>query len=124
MVRLGIGLYGIDSSHASEKSPLNTVARLVTCVSQIKELKKGDTVGYNRRGVMPRDGKVATVKIGYADGYDRKLGNGMGKMMINGQLRRCIPVSNLMWTGYPVRPADESALRKLLITRSPCPSWL
>lgn len=112
MVRLGIGLYGIDSSLTSEKSPLNTVARLVTCVSQIKELKKGDTVGYNRRGVMPRDGKVATVKIGYADGYDRKLGNGMGKMMINGQLvptigNICMDMCMLDITGVSVEEGDE-----------------
>lgn len=112
MVRLGIGLYGIDSSHLSEKSPLSTVARLITCVSQIKELKKGDTVGYNRRGVMPQDGKVATVKIGYADGYDRKLGNGAGKMLINGQLvptigNICMDMCMLDITGVSAEEGDE-----------------
>lgn len=112
MVRLGIGLYGIDSSHLSEKSPLSTVARLITCVSQIKELKKGDTVGYNRRGVMQQDGKVATVKIGYADGYDRKLGNGAGKMLINGQLvptigNICMDMCMLDITGVSAEEGDE-----------------
>jgi len=112
MVRLGIGLYGVDSSHSVDKSPLNTVARLVTCVSQIKELRKGETVGYNRRGVMLHDGRVATVKIGYADGYDRKLGNGIGHMLINGQLvptigNICMDMCMLDVTGVPVEEGDE-----------------
>jgi len=112
MVRLGIGLYGVDSSVSSMKSPLHTVARLVTCVSQIKELSKGDTVGYNRRGVMLHDGKVATVKIGYADGYDRKLGNGVGQMLINGHLvptigSICMDMCMLDVTGVDVEEGDE-----------------
>lgn len=112
MVRLGIGLYGIDSSHSPGKSPLDTVARLVTCVSQIKELRKGETVGYNRRGVMLHDGRVATVKIGYADGYDRKLGNGNGNMIINGHLvptigNICMDMCMLDITGVPVEEGDE-----------------
>ncbi|WP_407426046.1 bifunctional UDP-N-acetylmuramoyl-tripeptide:D-alanyl-D-alanine ligase/alanine racemase [Arcticibacter sp.] len=112
MVRLGIGLYGIDSSHSPDKSPLDTVARLVTCVSQIKELRQGETVGYNRRGVMRHDGKVATVKIGYADGYDRKLGNGTGQMIINGHLvptigSICMDMCMLDITGVPVEEGDE-----------------
>lgn len=112
MVRLGIGLYGVDSSHTKDKSPLHTVARLVTCVSQIKELRKGDTVGYNRRGVMPHDGRVATVKIGYADGYDRKLGNGIGHMLINGHLvptigNICMDMCMLDVTGVSVEEGDE-----------------
>jgi alanine racemase len=85
MVRLGIGLYGIDHSFGG-KSPLNTVTSLKTSISQIKMLKPGETVGYNRRGMLPNGGKIATVKIGYADGYHRKLGNGVGKMLINGHI--------------------------------------
>lgn len=112
MVRLGIGLYGIDSSHSLDNSALETVARLVTCVSQIKELRKGDTVGYNRRGVMMHDGKVATVKIGYADGYNRKLGNGIGHMLINGHLvptigSICMDMCMLDVTDIPVEEGDE-----------------
>lgn len=84
MVRLGIGLYGIDSVYKTESSPLETVAVLKTTISQIKHLRKGETVGYNRRGVMLKDGKIATVKIGYADGYSRKLGLGAGRMLVNG----------------------------------------
>ncbi len=84
MVRLGIGLYGIDSAYGQRNTPLDTVAVLKSTISQIKHLRKGETVGYNRRGVMQRDGKIATVKIGYADGYSRKFGLGQASMLVNG----------------------------------------
>lgn len=89
MVRLGIGFYGVDStSRANDK--LENVLTLKTNISQIKHLRKGDTVGYGRKGVMPQDGKIATLKIGYADGISRRLGNGKGKMWVNNQLVRTI----------------------------------
>ena len=84
MVRLGIGLYGIDVER--HDLPLREVSSLKTNVTQIKYLAAGETVGYNRHGVLLRDSKIATIKIGYADGYDRRVGNGVGKMMVNGCL--------------------------------------
>lgn len=83
MVRLGIGLYGISGN---KRVPLQTVATLKTTVSQIKRIKKGETVSYNRRGVAKEDSVIATLRIGYADGYSRRLGNGVGKVWVNGQL--------------------------------------
>lgn len=84
MVRLGIGLYGVPTN--SEKHlPLQPVARLKTGITQIKHIEAGETIGYNRKGKLSGGGTIATVKIGYADGYNRRLGNGVGKMMINGQ---------------------------------------
>ncbi|RYG06027.1 MAG: alanine racemase, partial [Chitinophagaceae bacterium] len=77
MVRLGIGLYGFDSALANNRS-LQTTMVLKTTVTQVKILNAGETVGYSRRGVMPNGGKIATVKIGYADGYNRAFGNGVG----------------------------------------------
>ena len=85
MVRLGIGLYGVDSA-GSHQALLLPAATLRSTIAQIKHLKKGETVGYNRRGVMSRDSVIATVRIGYADGYSRKLGHGIGKMSVMGQL--------------------------------------
>lgn len=81
MVRLGIGLYGIDLSFGND-SPLQTVTSLKTTISQIKQIPAGDTIGYNRAGKMPNGGTIATVKIGYADGYNTELGNGVGKMLL------------------------------------------
>lgn len=81
MVRLGIGLYGAAYSN----NKLQEVATLKTTISQIKSVKKGETVGYNRKGVVMQDTRIATIAIGYADGYDRRLSNGTGKVCINGQ---------------------------------------
>ena len=83
MVRLGIGLYGIDATPKVQHR-LQHVTTLKTTISQIKNLKKGETIGYSRKGVAVKDMRTATVKIGYADGYPRILSNGKGKMMING----------------------------------------
>jgi alanine racemase len=85
MVRLGIGLYGVESD-PEHRLDLKTVATLKTTIAQLKHLKKGETVSYNRRSAVKRDSVIATVRIGYADGYPRRLGNGKGKLLINGQL--------------------------------------
>ncbi|MCW3116619.1 MAG: UDP-N-acetylmuramoyl-tripeptide--D-alanyl-D-alanine ligase [Chitinophagaceae bacterium] len=84
MVRLGIGLYGIDSADTG-KLDLLPVASLKSTIAQLKHLKKGESVSYNRKGIVSRDSTIATVRIGYADGYSRKLGNGSGKMLVNGK---------------------------------------
>jgi alanine racemase len=84
MVRLGIGLYGIDSAVPASDNALQPIATLKTSVSQVKKIMAGETIGYNRNGSLLRDGKIATVRIGYADGYLRAFGNGTGKMMIRG----------------------------------------
>lgn len=80
MVRLGIGLYGATQGAIA----LEPVIQLTTTISQIRHLKKGDTVGYNRAGVLLRDSIIATVRLGYADGYSRQLGLGKGAMWVNG----------------------------------------
>ncbi|WP_293885593.1 bifunctional UDP-N-acetylmuramoyl-tripeptide:D-alanyl-D-alanine ligase/alanine racemase [Sphingobacterium sp. UBA1498] len=84
MVRLGIGLYGVDIER--HDLPIREASILKTNVTQIKYLAATETVGYNRHGVLHRDSKIATIKIGYADGYDRRFGNGVGQMMVNGVL--------------------------------------
>lgn len=91
MVRLGIGLYGIDSVH-SQKLNLQTVATLKSTVAQTKHLKKGESVSYNRQTIMHQDSVIATIRIGYADGYPRRLGNGIGKIWIKGKLAPVVGV--------------------------------
>lgn len=86
MVRLGIGLYGIDSSVPTTDQALQPVARLKTSVAQVKKIGAGDTISYGRSGSLLKDGKIATVRIGYADGYLRAFGNGVGKMLVKGTL--------------------------------------
>ncbi|RYF69614.1 MAG: alanine racemase, partial [Cytophagaceae bacterium] len=85
MVRLGIGLYGVESSQ-TEPSLLRPVGTLTTTISQIKTVIAGETVGYSRRGVVDHDSRIATLALGYADGYDRRLGNGVGSVWVNGVL--------------------------------------
>ena len=107
MVRLGIGLYGVD-----EKQALQNVTTLRTTISQIKHILKGDSVGYGRMGVVTRDSSIATVRIGYADGYPRVLGNGAGKMLVNGKLAPvigniCMDMTMLDITGIAAVEGEE-----------------
>ncbi|NOU17238.1 MAG: bifunctional UDP-N-acetylmuramoyl-tripeptide:D-alanyl-D-alanine ligase/alanine racemase [Bacteroidales bacterium] len=83
MVRLGIGLYGVSSI---DQDRLQNVSTLKTHVIQVKQLKSGETVGYNRKGKITKPSTIATIPIGYADGLDRKLGNGNGRFLLNGKL--------------------------------------
>jgi alanine racemase len=85
MVRLGIGLYGIDRNEKMQ-AQLRNVTKLTTTVSQIKRVNAGETVGYGRNARLEKDSVIATVRIGYADGYPRRLGNGIGKMLVHGVL--------------------------------------
>lgn len=110
MVRIGIGLYGFDA--ALDKGELHTVATLKTTVTQIKQLPDNETVGYGRRGNLPNGGQIATVKIGYADGYSRAFGNGVGKMLVDGKLAAtvgsiCMDMCMLDVTGLGVEAGDE-----------------
>jgi alanine racemase len=84
MVRLGIGLYGIET--VAGELRLQPVATLRSTIAQLKQIKWGESVSYNRSGKVGRDSLIATVRIGYADGYPRRLGNGAGKMWVRGQL--------------------------------------
>ena len=76
MVRAGIILYGLSPSvELSGKLNLTPVMKLKTVVSQLKTIKKGTCVSYGRTFVAQNDMKIATVPIGYADGYSRDFSN-------------------------------------------------
>ena len=81
MVRLGIGLYGIDSGGLADQ--LQVVNTLKATISQIKELPAGETVGYNRNGPVRRPSRIATISIGYADGLLRLAGNGRYAVLLH-----------------------------------------
>ncbi|GAA4310738.1 bifunctional UDP-N-acetylmuramoyl-tripeptide:D-alanyl-D-alanine ligase/alanine racemase [Compostibacter hankyongensis] len=86
MVRLGIGLHGLSQPGGPLHEKLHNVSTLRTTVSQLKKIPPGDTVGYGRQGKAPGGMTIATVAIGYADGYIRRLGNGRGHMLVQEQL--------------------------------------
>jgi len=111
MVRLGIGLYGVDASPAIQQQ-LKNVTTLKTTISQLKKIKAGESIGYSRKGVATKDSVIATVRIGYADGYPRLLSNGIGKMWVNGKAvpvigNVCMDMTMLDITGIDVNEGDE-----------------
>lgn len=81
MVRLGIGLYGVS---ASGLNGLKNVCTLKSTILQIKNIPSHETIGYGRKEELSRDARIATIRIGYADGLDRKFGNRNGRVLING----------------------------------------
>ena len=82
MVRLGIGLYGVNP-YTNEM--LHNVSTLKTTILQIRDVPQEETVGYSRKGRLSRDSRIAAIPIGYADGLNRHLGNGNAYCMVNGQ---------------------------------------
>ena len=85
LVRLGIGLYGVEVD-PKKILDLQPVATLRSTIAQIRHIRPGDTVSYNRRGEVLRNSIIGTVRIGYADGYSRQFSNGKGRMLVKGQL--------------------------------------
>jgi alanine racemase len=111
MVRLGIGLYGVGINDAEQKQLLN-VSSLKTTISQIKHLQAGDTVGYNRKGKITKPTVIATVPIGYADGLNRKLGNGVGHLYVHNKHAPivgnvCMDMCMIDITGINANEGDE-----------------
>lgn len=114
MVRLGIGLYGIDPT-GQVGSRLRPAATLKTVVSQVHVLPDGATVGYGRQGKISGKRKVATLAIGYADGYSRAFSRGVGSMLINGQRfpvlgNVCMDMTMVDVTGGDVKEGDEAEI--------------
>jgi len=111
MVRLGIGMYGVDEDEFMQQQ-LQNVTTLKTTISQIKNIKAGESIGYSRSAVAPKDMKIATIRIGYADGYPRILSNGKGQMLLNGQLapivgKVCMDMTMIDITDIPAEEEDE-----------------
>lgn len=109
MVRLGIGLYGVS---ASGLNGLKNVSTLKTTILQIKEIPNHETVGYGRKEALDRDAKIATIRIGYADGLDRKSGNRKGKVLINGKFAPivgnvCMDLCMVDITGIDAKEGDS-----------------
>ena len=111
MVRIGIGLYGIRTLSDGSEDALMPVSALRSVIISIKEWPAGTTIGYGRHGVLERDSRIATVNIGYADGFDRHFGNGRVSMWVGGKL--CPTVGNVCMdavmidvTGAPCKVGD------------------
>lgn len=92
MVRLGLGIYGIDETKlVSER--LKKAHALSARILQIKTLKEEEATGYSRSGLTHEEKRIAIVSIGYADGLIRKAGNNNYQFLVNGQL--CNTIGNI-----------------------------
>jgi alanine racemase len=113
MVRLGIGLYGVQTA-GFPALRLQEASTLRTTVAQVKHVAAGLTVGYNRKGRVDRPSLIATIRIGYADGYPRCLSNGIGHVSIDGVLcpvigNVCMDMTMIDVTDHPgrIEPGKE-----------------
>lgn len=112
MVRLGIGLYGVDPT-PYKFDQLKPVATLKTLISQIKHIPAGETIGYGRRGKAEKDMTLATIAIGYADGFNRAFSRGVGEVLIRDQRAKvtgnvCMDMTMIDITGIgDAREGDE-----------------
>lgn len=109
MVRLGIGLYGVSSTH----QPLKPIGVLKSVISQVKEVGEGETIGYSRAGKVVRPSRIAVIPLGYADGLDRRLSNGVGNVWINGKAAPitgniCMDMCMADITEIDAQPGDEA----------------
>ncbi len=118
MVRLGLGLYGIDSS-TKTKSELQQISTLKTTIAQIKEIPAGETIGYGRKGGGDRAMIIATISIGYADGYPRALGNGKAHVLIYGKAAPLVGVVCMDMCMVDITGIPEAAEGDEVIVFSP-----
>lgn len=123
LIRPGIGLYGLWPSRETKisargkgiKFNLKPALTWKTKVAQVKEVKKGETVGYGRTFRTSRKTKIAVLPVGYYDGYDRKL-SGQGRVLVRGRFapvlgRVCMNMIMVDITDIAgVKPEDEVVL--------------
>ncbi len=127
MVRMGIGLYGVSPVSRSGIN-LKSIGALKTTVSQVREIAPGESVGYGRKGTAEKARKIATIAIGYADGYNRNLGHGKAYFLINGQKAPtvgsiCMDMTMADVTGIEVKPGDEVIVFNHELTVSKLAEW-
>lgn len=111
MCRLGIGLYGFSFAGAQ----LRNVCTLKSTLLSVKTVHAGESIGYGRHTWLKEDRQIGVIPIGYADGFDRRLGNGAGEVLVRG--KRCPIMGNVCMdlamvdvTGTDAQPGDEATI--------------
>ncbi len=111
MCRLGIGMYGFSAAGAQ----LRNVCSLKTTLLSVKTVQAGESIGYGRHTFLNEDRQIAVIPIGYADGFDRRLGNYGGEVIVRG--KRCPIVGNVCMdlamvdvTGTDAQAGDEAII--------------
>jgi len=100
MVRLGGVLYGLGGDvlpAGIEKPELKPVMSLYTRINNLKKVPKGESLGYGRTFVTRRNSLIATIPIGYQDGFTRRLSN-CGQVIVNGVLAPVVGRISMDWT--------------------------
>lgn len=111
-VRLGIGLYGANTLPPEIERPLSCVSSLRTVIICLREIEGEEAVGYGRRGKISGKTRIATLPLGYADGINRKFGNGRLKVAVNGHLvptigNICMDAMMIDVTGIECKEGDS-----------------
>jgi alanine racemase len=116
MVRAGIMLYGLYPSQdvIKDRVVLKPVMSLKACLSHVKTLESGSGISYGLKYVTQGQEKIATMPLGYADGYTRML-SGKGEVLFKGQLRPltgriCMDQCMFDVTGLDAKPGDVAVL--------------
>ncbi len=111
MCRLGIGMYGFSAAGAK----LRNVCSLKTTLLSVKTVEAGESIGYGRHTFLDETRQIAVIPIGYADGFDRRLGNYGGEVIVRG--KRCPVVGNVCMdlamvdvTGTDAQAGDEAII--------------
>lgn len=112
MVRPGICIYGVGKYDGISLRP---AGRFMTRISQVKTIPAGEPVGYNCLDVADHERLIAILPVGYADGLDRKLGNGKGSVFIKSALAPiigniCMDMCMIDITGIGAIEGDETEI--------------
>jgi len=117
MVRLGGVLYGLSGDVLPvgiEKPELKPVMALYTRISSLKKVPKGESLGYGRTFFTDRNSLIATIPIGYQDGYTRRLSN-CGQVIVNGALAPVVGRISMDWTIIDVTDVPNVKLEDRVI---------
>lgn len=111
MCRLGIGLYGFSFDGAQ----LRNVCTLKSTLLSVKTVRAGESIGYGRHTWLDSDRQIAVIPIGYADGFDRRFGNGAGEVVVRGKRCKvmgnvCMDLAMIDVTGTDAQPGDEAVI--------------
>lgn len=109
MVRLGIGIFGLVDKN---NKALENVLSLMTRISQVKLVKKGESVGYGRTYIATRDQLIGIIPVGYADGLRRGLSQGHWSVLVNGKTAPivgniCMDMCMIDLEGINAKTGDE-----------------
>ncbi len=122
MVRPGIGLYGVSGDPAVQQL-LQHVSTFRSVVSQIKTVQKGAGIGYGRSTRAEKEMKLAIVPVGYADGLNRRLSDGRGKLMVHGQKVPIVGKISMDMCAVDVSDLDAKEGDEVIIFGKDLPVW-